>query len=131
MPAFETHYRNGQRDAFTKFAGGSAEDLVDMLGAVHPGAAALGAGFTAPEGYGLGHAARAGAGSLAGSTVGERGGEAVGTLLASLLKQNPELFSRIGGAVGKGVGGAAGTRAGRIWAEDSMTKDLHKKQMGG
>lgn len=131
MPAFETHYRNGQRQALLKFAGGSAEDLVDLLGGVSPGAAALGAGFTAPEGYGLGHAARAGVGSLAGGTVGERGGEAAGALLARLLKQNPELFERIGGAMGKGLGGAAGARAGRVWAQDATTKDIQKQQMGG
>lgn len=123
-------YTAGQRAAFEKFAS-DADTMISLLGAASPAAAGVGAGFTAPEGYGVGHAARTGAGALAGSTVGESGGEAAGALLARLLKQDPQLFERIGGQLGKRVGGGLGAHAGNVWAQDSTMKDMQKKQMGG
>jgi hypothetical protein len=126
-----TFYHSGKRDAFRKYAGLDAGDMVDLLGGVSPAGAAIGAGFTAPDGYGLGHAARTGVASAAGQHFGKPTGELVGSLIAKLLKQNPETGSLIGGALGRSIGGSRGAHVGRMWADDSMMKDMQKKQMGG
>lgn len=105
--------------------------LVSALGGIDPAAAALGAGATAPDGYGVGQAARTGVSSLGGRAIGEAGGDSAGRILAMLLKKDPELFARLGGQLGGRAGGAMGAHVGHQWANNSMMEDMHKQQMGG
>lgn len=123
----------GMADAFTKFAFGvdTPHDLVTALGAVHPGAAALGAGFTAPDNYGVGQAVRTGLGAAGGSYIGADSGAAAGTLLAKILHTHPALFQEVGRVLGKAVGGATGAHAGHVWADNVTADHMRKKRLLG
>lgn len=123
----------GMTDALTKFAFGvdTPDDLVTALGAVHPGAAALGAGFTAPDDYAVGQAARTGLGAASGASLGEQGGTAAGKLLAQILRTNPELLKEVGGMAGKAIGGATGAHAGHTWANHSTAEDMRQERLMG
>jgi len=123
----------GVSDALTKFAFGtdSSDDLVTALGAVHPGAAALGAGFTAPDDYAIGQAVRTGLGAAGGASLGEQGGSAAGKLLAHLMHTDPELLAAIGGTAGKALGGATGAHGGQTWANHSTAEDMRKERLMG
>lgn len=132
MPSPQNAYEAGRAQAFQKFAlDVSSHGLITALGGVNPLAGAMGAGAMAPDGYGAGQFARTGIGSGAGAVAGEAGGEAAGELLARLLKQDPSLFKRLGSVLGRTTGGAVGAHVGHTWANNSMSEDMHKKQMGG
>ncbi|MBA2706994.1 MAG: hypothetical protein H0U59_04220 [Gemmatimonadaceae bacterium] len=131
MLLLQRAYATGCQAALAKFASDPTDAMISSLGAVHPGAAAIGAGFTAPDGYGIGQAVRTGLSAGAGTSLGEIGGERAAKLLAGLLKQNPELFAQIGKHLGATVGGGFGAHAGHAWANRSMMDDMRKKQMGG